>query len=240
MERNEQAQALAEAAVAACSNSKVTVTFLVKPDNTYPDPVIWKCTVNPSNTLFESNTGNNDASAMFMITEKEETPFPWLILVIALIIIGLIIFALIYFLVIRTQKGQMAKCSNCGGLVEVEATVCQHCGIEFSEEIECECGTLIPSGAKECPSCHKPVLSPVQSIEEGEEEATPDTEVLEKAPEEEEAAEEGAPKTEVEKPKDDTSGKEEPAESEMAECFECGAVIPISAPICPHCGAVFE
>ena len=42
----------------------------------------------------------------------------------------------------------------------------------------------------------------------------------------------------VEEPEEKEAG--DVSEEEMAECFECSAVIPISAPICPHCGAVFE
>ncbi|MCK7516109.1 MAG: hypothetical protein MZV70_77135 [Desulfobacterales bacterium] len=43
-------------------------------------------------------------------------------------------------------------------------------------------------------------------------------------------------KTDASKEKAENKAPEE----ELAECFECGALIPVSAPICPHCGAVFE
>jgi subtilase family serine protease/RNA polymerase subunit RPABC4/transcription elongation factor Spt4 len=220
--------------------SKATVTFDVKPLSITEG--VWKCQVNPDGTLYESNTKNNEGSMIFVVTEKEEATFPWIIVIIAVVIVALVIFALIYFLVIRAQKGQMAKCSNCGGLVEIDAPVCIHCGIEFSEELECECGTLIPAGAKECPSCHKPVLSMEQV--ESETEAIGATKTPEETAEVEEVEEgeveaEEKGKSPMEK-QDAVPEKADVAESEMAECFECGAVIPISAPICPHCGAVFE
>ena len=31
-----------------------------------------------------------------------------------------------------------------------------------------------------------------------------------------------------------------PLDEEMVECFECGALIPLSASKCPDCGAEFE
>ena len=218
------------------------VSFTVRSDISYDVPVSWKCQVNPDREHFESDFDNNEAAAIFSISEPVEVSFPWLILIIVVFIIALIVFAIVYFLVIRTQKGQMAKCSNCGGLVEIEATSCKHCGVEFSEEIECECGTIIPQGAKECPNCKKPVITP----EPVEDEGGPET------PAEEEKAKDEEEETEEEKTQEDEKPEDEEAlsdnalvppptaESEMAECYECGAVIPISAPICPHCGAVFE
>lgn len=225
--------------------STTRVTFIVRSDIAYDVPVSWKCQINTNQEHFELDFDNNEAAAIFSISEPEETTFPWFILILVVLIIAAAVFAAVYFLVIRTQKGQMAKCSNCGGLVEIEATSCKHCGVEFSEEIECECGTIIPQGAKECPNCKKPVITPAPIEEEGEPKTPSEEE--DNAKEEDgkaddkERSEEDAEKIEDEEMLSEESLVTPPStESEMAECYECGAVIPISAPICPHCGAVFE
>ena len=226
--------------------SEKVITFIVKPETEYETEVNWKCSVNQYGRFYESNLDNNDASGAFMISEKEEESFPWLIFILILIVIVAIVVAISYYVINRFQKSDMAKCSNCGSLVEMDATVCPQCGIEFSDELECECGEIIPPGSTECPSCGKPVEAP-PSIEEEEEfeevgEEEPDTEGEEESEEEEfeftETPEESEELEDISEEEIELSTDVE--EEEMAECFECGAVIPISAPICPHCGAVFE
>ena len=229
------------------------INFVVKPETPYDTVVSWRCSVNEEGNFYESDMENNDALGSFMVNEKEEKSFPWLLLTIILFLVILIVGGTSYFLINRFQKADMAKCSNCGGLVEMDSTLCPHCGIEFSDELECECGEVIPPGATECPNCGKPVETPLPSEEEEEE----FEEITEEEGEEEEKEIEEEKETSEEevRPSEDMEPQIEEAEEisedeleiasdvdeeEMAECFECGAVIPISAPICPHCGAVFE
>ncbi|RLF69499.1 MAG: hypothetical protein DRN57_00530 [Thermoplasmata archaeon] len=104
--------------------------------------------------------------------------------------------------------------------------------------LECECGEPIPPGATECPSCGRPVTASLPKVEGVSEEE--ETEEMEPESEEEEEVEE-APAEELEELSEtEMPSDEEEAGEELAECFECGALIPVSAPICPHCGAVFE
>ena len=226
------------------------VTFTYTPldtMNTYESGL-----VNAYGWFYEEDMSNNDVSLYLRISEEEEE-FPValvvVIVILVLILAGAGIVGYLYYQ--RTKQEQMAKCSNCSGLVEIEAEFCPHCGIEFSDEIECECGSVIPPDATECPECGKPVkvdLLKLQDEGEGEKEGPEVEEDGEESEEEfemevEEELEElkvaQAPKVpqDVEEPEEQDA---DISEEEMAECFECGAVIPISAPICPHCGAVFE
>jgi RNA polymerase subunit RPABC4/transcription elongation factor Spt4 len=217
------------------------VTFTIKPEVDAGQVAVWKCTVNDDDKFFESDDTNNEAPSVINVMEPEPESMMWVLFlfIIALLVIGVIIAG--YFIYTKMKTKDMAKCSNCGGLVSIDETICPHCGVEFSDELECECGEIIPTGAAECPSCGRPVagevVGPVEEGEEGEEEEEETEgeieelgEVSEEAPEEIEEIEEVAEEA------PEVSSEEE----ELAECFECGALIPVSAPICPHCGAVFE
>lgn len=224
------------------------VTFTLTPDMVYDTDVSWKCKVNERGTFYESDSGNNEAPALFMIEEEEESPNYILVIIIVLIIIVLILAAIGFYVYKRVQESEKAKCSNCGGLVDLDADLCPHCGVEFSDELECECGEVIPKGASECPACGKPVGIVIEGVsseeKEGEEESSEDhEEEIEEL--EEESTDSEDILEDMEKDIEDI-GSDLPSvggdteEEEVAECFECGALIPVSAPICPHCGAVFE
>ncbi|MCK5774317.1 MAG: hypothetical protein KAH57_11060 [Thermoplasmata archaeon] len=209
--------------------------------------------VNVYGWFYEEDMSNNDVSVFLRISEEEEE-FPVALVVVIIILVLILAGAGIagYLYYQKTKKEQMAKCSNCSGLVEIEAEFCPHCGIEFSDEIECECGSVIPPDATECPECGKPVKVDLLKLqEEGDvEEEGDETEEVGQEPEEEfemevdEELEELKVAQVPNVPQDVEEPEEQEAsdisEEEMAECFECSAVIPISAPICPHCGAVFE
>jgi subtilase family serine protease len=215
------------------------VTFTVEPDTVFSEDVAWKCKVNDGGAVFESDYTNNEALGLFKVNEEEEEVNFLLFVLIILIVLVLIIVALGIFVYMRLQSADKAKCSNCGGLVPLDASVCPHCGVEFSDELECECGEPIPKGATECPACGKPVSSELLPTQEEEEEEGEETEEELEEIEGEETEEEGEETEELEEITEDASKPGEPDE-ELAECFECGALIPVSAPICPHCGAVFE
>lgn len=220
------------------------ITFTVKPETIFSEDVAWKCKINEGKAVYESDDSNNEAMALFSVKEKEEGPNVALIVIILLIILIIIIAAIGAFFYFRLQSGEKAKCSNCSGLVPLDATVCPHCGVEFSDELECECGETIPKGATECPSCGKPVDANLigdeeKEDEEGDEESDEEEE-LEPVDEDSESQDEDTIES-LEEPFEDDMAKEGSSEEEeLAECFECGALIPVSAPICPHCGAVFE
>ncbi len=227
----------------------IAVEFEVEPRTVNSDPVLWGCTVNKNGAVYESDTRNNQVNTEVIVKDQPKEINVLIPIMIVLVLVIIVVIALAFFVHKRYQEAGKAKCSNCGGLVEMDANVCPHCGIEFSEELECDCGTIIPPGATECPNCHKPILGAITGPK-GDEPTKEEPEELEEMPEEEKGA---AP---VESPKegpavpqapavgepvktDGSEGKKAP-EEELAECFECGALIPVSAPICPHCGAVFE
>jgi RNA polymerase subunit RPABC4/transcription elongation factor Spt4 len=217
------------------------VTFTIKPDIEAGQAAVWKCSVNTDNKFYESDVTNNEASSVINVMEPEPESMLWVLFlfIIVILLIGAVIAG--YFIYTKMKTKDMAKCSNCGGLVGMDENICPHCGVEFSDELECECGEIIPMGATECPSCGRPVSGEgVVPLEEGEEsleeeeEEEGETEELEEVSEE--APEEIEEVEEVSEEAPEVSSEEE----ELAECFECGALIPVSAPICPHCGAVFE
>ncbi|MEA3559784.1 MAG: hypothetical protein U9R75_11075, partial [Candidatus Thermoplasmatota archaeon] len=186
---------------------------------------------------------NNEASAIILIKEGDQPGNLWIWILVILLILIAIGGGVGYFVYTKMKNKDMAKCSNCGGLVQMDADMCPHCGVEFSEELECECGELIPPGATECPSCHRPVTGDAgPSKDEGSEEEETDEELeeLEEEGEEIEEAEEEEIISDAEETIDEIASPAGGEEEELAECFECGALIPVSAPICPHCGAVFE
>lgn len=218
------------------------VTFSVKPDTVFSEDVAWKCKVNDGAKVFESDAENNEAMAMFTIKEKEEEVSYLFLILIILFVIVLIIVAAGIFIYMRLQTAEKAKCSNCGGLVPLDASVCPHCGVEFSDDLECECGETIPKGSTECPACGKPISSEIQPPSEDKEEGDEEEGELEEIDVEETSDLETE---KVVEELEEVEGEEMPPkpdglEEELAECFECGALIPVSAPICPHCGAVFE
>ncbi len=232
----------------------IAVEFEVQPRTVHSDPVLWGCTVNKNGAVYESDTRNNQVNTEVTVKEQPKEVNILIPIMIGLVILIIVIIALAFFVYKRYQEAGKAKCSNCGGLVDLEATVCSHCGIEFSEELECDCGTVIPSGATECPNCHKPILGALVGPREGEGPSKEEPEELEEITEDTEgegASAEGVSKDDLEAPEpqmtdgpkakeaDDSKEKKAP-EEELAECFECGALIPVSAPICPQCGAVFE
>lgn len=228
----------AEQTISIDANSTRTVVFNVAPTAVTPVQYSWKCTVNRYANFYEADLSNNDDEGFFLVSEKEETQFPWIIMIVVLVVIILLVIGVVYFAVTRLQKSDMAKCSNCGGLVEMDASICPHCGIEFSDEVECECGEIIPPGSTVCPNCGKPVDVPESEEEISEEEAS---EVAAPSGETESEEEDESEDEELEEfSEEELEMKPEAQEEEMAECFECGSIIPISAPICPHCGAVFE
>jgi hypothetical protein len=219
------------------------ISFKVKPNMDPGQTAVWKCSVNKDQQYFEADKGNNDASSIVNVLEPEEGGIGWIIAVIIVIILLALIAVGGYYVYKKMQTKDMAKCSNCGGLVEIDALLCEHCGIEFSEELECECGEVIPSGATECPACGRPVSG--ETVLEGEEEEEGKEESAKEEEEEEieELTEEPEPPEsfeEMEEVSEEETIPGDTKEEDLAECFECGALIPVSAPICPHCGAVFE
>ncbi|MBN1539858.1 MAG: hypothetical protein JW939_06910 [Candidatus Thermoplasmatota archaeon] len=225
----------------------LTVIFKIKPTIDAGHTVVWRCEVNGDDRFYELDDNNNEASSVIKVLEPEKPSRLWILI---LVIILLLLIALViagYFIYMKSKTRDMAKCSNCGGLVRIDETVCPHCGIEFSDELECECGEVIPQGASVCPSCGRPVVgAPVEEPAEEKKEGEEEEEEMEEIKEEEEATGE---EKEQEAPEELEDVEEVPEEvirepgidqDELAECFECGALIPVSAPICPHCGAVFE
>ncbi|MGA1820952.1 MAG: CARDB domain-containing protein [Thermoplasmatota archaeon] len=230
-----------EQTISVDANSTRRVVFNIEPASITTVPYPWTCTVNRYANFFEADLSNNEDEGYFLVTEEKDTEFPWIIIVVVLVVIVLVVIGIVFFVVTRMQKGDMAKCSNCGGLVEMEASICPHCGIEFSDEVECDCGEIIPPGSTECPSCGKPVEVPeAEKDEESEVEGSKEEGPAAKSDEsEEEEFEEEELEEFTEEDLEMKPGSVQ-EEEEMAECFECGSIIPISAPICPHCGAVFE
>ncbi|MGA1793879.1 MAG: CARDB domain-containing protein [Thermoplasmatota archaeon] len=221
---------------------QLPVTFTVKPDIEAGQAAVYKCRVNDDESFFEVSYTNNEVSSVINVLEPEKPSQIWILFVILALVVLIAIAIGGYFVYKKMKLKDMAKCSNCGGLVEVEETICPHCGIEFSDELECECGEIIPVGATECPACGRPIagdlVKPSEEME-GEEppEGKPEEEELEEIEEELEAPEE---LEDVEEAPEEVIREQPSDEEELAECFECGALIPVSAPICPHCGAVFE
>ncbi|MFW3146069.1 MAG: CARDB domain-containing protein [Thermoplasmatota archaeon] len=223
------------------------VSFKVKPTSSPGEILYWDCIVNGDNQYYESDTGNDRASVDVEVLEAEQESLWWLWIIIIILILLLIAGIAGYFVYKKMQTKDMAKCSNCGGLVAMDDNICPHCGVEFSEEFECECGEVLKPGMTECPACHKPVAGVITAPkdQEGEKKEGEEEEEMEEVSEEEiEEMEEETTPPAMEEPEEVTPEdmiKEAPTdEEELAECFECGALIPVSAPICPHCGAVFE
>ncbi|MFO8051931.1 MAG: CARDB domain-containing protein [Thermoplasmatota archaeon] len=226
---------------------EVLVTFRVEPEGSVGDVKLFRVKIDDENSYYESDKDNNEATVIVQIQEGDEPSRLWVWILIIILVLLLIGGAIGYFVYKKYKTKDMAKCSNCGGLVQLDADICPHCGVEFSDELECECGELIPTGATECPACHRPVKADVEPLqkegpsEEEEKEGREDEEFEEEEEELEELEEEGSEEIEEEAPGEDAAPVPvEEEEEELAECFECGALIPVSAPICPHCGAVFE
>ncbi|MBN1390621.1 MAG: hypothetical protein JXA22_08270 [Candidatus Thermoplasmatota archaeon] len=216
-----------------------TVTFTIKPDIGAGQIAVWKCKVNDDDRFYEKDYNNNEASSVINVLEPEKPSMMWIVVLVIIILILILLAVAGYYLYMKSRTKDMAKCSNCGGLVHIDDTVCPHCGIEFSDEMECECGEVIPADATECPSCGRPVAGgPPQVLQDVDDEEKEDLEGGEEV-EEERPDQEPEELEEVEEVPEPS--REPPEDSgDLAECFECGALIPVSAPICPHCGAVFE
>jgi len=219
------------------------ISFRVKPNMEPGQTGVWKCSVNKDQQYFEADMGNNDVSSVVNVLEPEDDGLGWIIVLLIVILILALVAVGGFYIYKKMQTKDMAKCSNCGGLVEMDALICEHCGIEFSEELECECGEVIPSGASECPACGRPVSGDLVVEGEAREEMKEEEEKKKDEEEIEELREEPEPPEtfeEMEEVSEEETIQEETQGEDLAECFECGALIPVSAPICPHCGAVFE
>ncbi|MCK7516110.1 MAG: hypothetical protein MZV70_77140 [Desulfobacterales bacterium] len=118
----------------------IAVEFEVEPRTVHSDPVLWGCTVNKNGAVYESDTRNNQVNTEVIVKEQPKEINVLIPVLIVLVLFIIVVAALAFFIYKRYQEAGKAKCSNCGGLVDLEATVCTHCGIEFSEELECDCG----------------------------------------------------------------------------------------------------
>ncbi|MGA1872842.1 MAG: CARDB domain-containing protein [Thermoplasmatota archaeon] len=222
------------------------VSFNIKPEIDAGQTAVWKCKVNEDDRFFESSTDNNEASSVINVLEPDAPSMIWIVFLFLALVVLIAIVIGGYFVYKKLKTKDMAKCSNCGGLVEIDAPLCPHCGIEFSDDLECECGEIIPVGSTECPACGRPIAAEPVKTEEEEAEGDEKAEKTEEGGEEEleELEEDQEPPEELEDVEEvqEEVIREQPQadEEELAECFECGALIPVSAPICPHCGAVFE
>jgi subtilase family serine protease/ribosomal protein L40E/predicted small secreted protein len=210
---------------------------------------------------FSVNYGKKDNG------DKDGPPVPiWAILLIIIIIVIVLLIALL--LMRKKKREKMAECSECGALIPVAATSCGKCGAEFSDEIECgECGALMKITDTKCPVCGAAFTKEAEG-EEGEEEeelgkppvgpakpAGRKPEVPSKkgiaakpkgaAPAAPAAAKPPAAPA-IPAPPAGAGPAAAPAadapkeEGEKAECYRCGAVVPLSASMCPECGAEFE
>ncbi len=192
----------------------------------------------------------------------------WLIIIIIIIIVVVALVA--FLLLRKKKREKMAECSECGALIPVNASACPKCGAEFSDEVECgECGALMKVTDTKCPVCGA-VFAKEGEEEEGEEEAEAGEKPKPGVPAREEAKKPTPPakKPEAAKAKPaPPAAKAAPAppaaaipappsapappaaakpvtggeeEEEKAECYRCGAIVPLSASMCPECGAEFE
>ncbi len=116
------------------------------------------------------------------------------------------------------MEEEMVECFECGELIPLTASVCPSCGAVLEEEfIDEDMGEY--EGYED-------------DFDEGDfEDVDVDTEYAEPEPYGEEEPEVYADEKEPEIYAD---------EEELVECFECGALIPLSATTCPQCGAEFE
>lgn len=226
---------------------------------------VW---VDPYNVIPESNDGNNLAESSYVTVgaksedkEEDELDFFMIMSLLMIIIIVVVIIVVVYFMVIvKKRKETMAECSECGNLMPLDATVCEKCGAEFTDEVECgECGAIMSVTDTTCPECgaeFKKALDESE-VEGGKKEKPPKggdvmaDNAAAPAPGKPSAPAPATPA--APKVKKGPSAPAAPAaaaapaapaategEEEMIECYQCGATVPLSAPMCPECGAEFE
>jgi RNA polymerase subunit RPABC4/transcription elongation factor Spt4 len=221
--------------------------------------------VDPEDDIIESNEENNLAGMEYgydtSVSEEEEKTEEFdmfmLFSIILIIIIIIVIIVVIYFMVIvKKRKDTMAECSECGNLMPLDATICEKCGAEFTDEVECgECGAIMSVTDTVCPECgaeFKKALSEeeVKGGEKPPKAVTPVGKAGEGAPGAPSKPSAPAPPKVKKGPGEGEAPAAAPAaapkvkaaadEEEMIECYQCGATVPLSAPMCPECGAEFE
>ena len=198
------------------------------------------------------NTSDNGENGMLMIM---------ILIIIIIIVVCAVVGALLFM---KKKREKMGECSECGALIPIDANTCPKCGAEFTDEIECgECGALMKVTDTKCPVCGAMFTkedeglegaepetdedipepsAPVKPIDKGKKPTppkkvsdAPKTPGAPPAPPAKPAT--GAPVAPpAGKPTDTPGGEEE----ERAECYRCGAIVPLSASMCPECGAEFE
>jgi RNA polymerase subunit RPABC4/transcription elongation factor Spt4 len=200
----------------------------------------------------ESDMDDNRAYREIVV-EEEDIPIykqTWFIalMIILVVIIILVAVVLVWLFVFRKKEEGAAVCSECGSYLDLEATTCPSCGAEFSEEVECgECGGLMGITDVVCPHCDAtfgevdesalpppgegPPGAPVPGAPTAPAAAVP-APVAAAPPQTETPA---APA-----PAGDAAAAPAAGGEDVAECYMCGAIIPLSAPMCPQCGAEFE
>jgi RNA polymerase subunit RPABC4/transcription elongation factor Spt4 len=218
---------------------------------------VW---ADPDDEIIESKEGNNygnmaETYEAFGASEKEDEEgidMFMLMSIILIIIIVIVIIVVIYFMVIvKKRKDTMAECSECGNLMPLDATICNRCGAEFTDEVECgECGAIMSVTDNMCPECGAEFKKALSEDEvKGGENVPPKVGQVPVA----KVGAPGAPKPPAPAPKI-KKDEAEPApaaptpkvsaasadDEEMIECYQCGATVPLSAPMCPECGAEFE
>ncbi len=224
------------------ANSTGTWTFSAKPEKA--GTLYIKATVDPDDLHPETDEFNNERTESVVVEEPPDTTF--MIMAIAgggvalLVVLGLVA-AAVYFLVVRKKTDNYAECSECGEKMPLEATSCPNCGAEFGDEVECgNCGHLMSIGDSVCANCGAvfaedggagaPAADKPKELTDGSETPPPPEDGATPPPPGEEAG--GDALDEVVEGQADGE--------DVAECYMCGSIIPLSAPICPVCGAEFE
>lgn len=192
----------------------------------------------------ETNTNDNSDVATIKVTEKETINLLPIIIgvIVAVVIILAVIGVVLYLFVFKKKEEGKAVCSECGAFMDLEATECPSCGAEFSEEVECgECGGLMNITDTVCPSCGATFGEVDDSALPAPGAADQPTALPPAAP----GAAPVAPAAPPGSPQAQEGGQAAQdaaaaGEDEVAECYMCGSIIPISAPMCPICGAEFE
>lgn len=137
------------------------------------------------------------------------------------------------------------ECGECGALMKITDTKCPVCGAVFTKEAEAEAEEGLgpeeegkpgkPPEPSKPASAKKAVAAKPKAAEEGKPPAaTPAARAAAAPPVP--APPPGA------KPSPEAAPAAPAAEEgeEKAECYRCGAIVPLSASMCPECGAEFE
>jgi subtilase family serine protease len=197
----------------------------------------------------ESDLNDNRAYTEIEVDEKEEPPWGLIIgaIVIGAIIIIIVVVVLVWLFVLRKKEEGAAVCSECGSYLDLEATACPSCGAEFSDEVECgECGGLMAITDVVCPHCdatfgevdESALPPPGEGPPAAPAPGAPTAPAAVPAP-----AAAAPPQTQTPAapaPAGDAAAAPAAGGDDVAECYMCGAIIPLSAPMCPQCGAEFE